>query len=68
MIASNGIIIRIFSGDISTFARPSKGVRVMRVGDSDKLVTVTTAEREAEGEETEEATAEVSAEDASAES
>ena len=32
MIASNGIIIRIFSGDISTFARPAKGVRVMKVG------------------------------------
>ena len=43
----------------------------MRVGDSDKLVTVTTAEREAEGEETEnaeETIAEASAEDTTAES
>ena len=33
MKASNGILIRIFSGDISTFARPAKGVRVLRVGE-----------------------------------
>jgi hypothetical protein len=56
---------------ISLFSRTSKGVRVMRVGDSDKLVTITTAEREAEGEETEnaeETIAETPAEDTSAES
>ena len=71
LIASNGIIIRIAAEQINTVSRTSKGVRVMRVGDSDKLVTVTTAEREAEGEETEnaeETIAEASAEDTSAES
>ncbi len=30
MIADDGIIIRIFADDISEFARPAKGVRVMR--------------------------------------
>lgn len=30
MMASDGVIIRISAADISTFARPSKGVRVMK--------------------------------------
>jgi DNA gyrase subunit A len=68
LISSEGIVIRMPADSISLFSRTSKGVRVMRVGDSDKLVTVTTAEREADSEETEEATAEAPAEDTSAES
>ncbi len=40
MIASNGIIIRIFSGDISQFSRPAKGVRVMRVAEGEKILSV----------------------------
>ncbi len=40
MIASNGIIIRIFSGDISQFARPAKGVKVMRVADGERILSV----------------------------
>ena len=71
LISSEGIVIRMPADSISLFSRTSKGVRVMRVGDSDKLVTVTTAEREAEGEETEnaeETIAETPAEDTSAES
>ena len=51
MIASNGILIRIFSGDISTFARPSKGVRVMRVGEGEKVLSVAVTEH-SEDEET----------------
>ena len=53
LISSEGIVIRMPADSISLFSRTSKGVRVMRVGESDKLVTVTTAEREAEGEEAE---------------
>lgn len=44
MIASNGIIIRIFSGDISTFARPAKGVCVMKVGEGEKILSVAVTE------------------------
>ena len=44
MIASNGIIIRIFSGDISAFARPAKGVRVMKVGEGEKILSVAVTE------------------------
>ena len=44
MIASNGIIIRIFAGDISTFSRPAKGVRVMRVAEGEKILSVGIAE------------------------
>ena len=44
MIASNGIIIRIFSGDISTFTRPAKGVRVMKVVEGEKILSVAVTE------------------------
>lgn len=48
MIASNGIIIRIFAGDISEFARPAKGVRVMRVAEGEKILSVAKAEHDEE--------------------
>lgn len=44
MIASNGIIIRIFSGDISQFARPAKGVRVMKVAEGERILSVALTE------------------------
>ncbi len=47
MIASNGIIIRIYVGDISEFARPAKGVRVMRVAEGEKILSVAKAEHDA---------------------
>lgn len=62
LISSDGVIIRMPSDSISLFSRTSKGVRVMRVGEGDKLVTVTTAEREPEDEAVEEASEEVSQE------
>ncbi len=46
MIASNGIIIRIFAGAISEFARPAKGVRVMRVAEGEKILSVAMAEHD----------------------
>ena len=54
LIASDGIIIRIAADGISTFARPSKGVKVMRVTEGEKLVTLTTAQRDGSSENTEE--------------
>ncbi len=53
LISSDGIIIRIPAGEISIFARPSKGVRVMKVTDGERLVTVTAAEAEEEVEDEE---------------
>jgi DNA gyrase subunit A len=44
LIASDGIIIRIPAEGISTFARPSKGVKVMRVSDDEKIITLTPVE------------------------
>ena len=46
MIASNGIIIRIYAGDISEFARPAKGVRVMRVAEGERILSVAKAEHD----------------------
>jgi DNA gyrase subunit A len=43
MISSDGIIIRIPVCEISTFSRPAKGVRVMRVEDGSKVLSVATA-------------------------
>ncbi len=54
LISSDGIIIRIEALDISEFARPSKGVRVMRVSEGERLITLSLAEHEAEEENTEE--------------
>lgn len=44
MISQDGIIIRIPSEEISVFSRPAKGVRVMRVGENDRVVTLATTE------------------------
>lgn len=48
LISSDGIIIRIPVSDISEFARPSKGVRVMRISEGEKIVTLSITGHEAE--------------------
>ena len=48
MISSDGIIIRIPVCEISTFARPAKGVRVMRVEEGSKVLSVATATHDAD--------------------
>ena len=48
LIASDGILIRIPASDISEFARPSKGVRVMRVSEGEKVVTVSVTKKSEE--------------------
>ena len=40
MISVEGIIIRMHAGDIATQSRYAGGVRVMRLGENDKVVTV----------------------------
>ena len=52
LIASDGIIIRIPAGSVSTFARPSKGVRVMRVSEGERVATLAVLPHEDEEEET----------------
>ncbi len=46
MMASNGIIIRVFAGDISEISRPAKGVRVMRVNEGETVLSVAKAEHD----------------------
>lgn len=48
MIASDGVIIRIAANGINTLSRTSKGVRVMKVNEGEKLVTVARAEHDEE--------------------
>lgn len=67
LIASDGIIIRIPAEGISTFARPSKGVRVMRVTDGERLITITPVPHEEEKEEAQGENAEAQSEDSSQE-
>ncbi len=48
MISSDGVIIRIAVADISTFARPSKGVRIMKFAKDSaaKILSIATAEHD----------------------
>ncbi len=49
MISTEGIIVRIAVAEISSFARPAKGVKVMNVGkDGAKVLSVATAEHSEE--------------------
>ena len=51
MISEGGIIIRIPVSEISEFSRPAKGVRVMRVKEGEKVLSVARAEHLEEKEE-----------------
>ena len=55
MISTDGVIIRIQAGTLGTITRGGKGVRVMRVSEGEKLVTLArAAHEEPEEEESEE--------------
>jgi len=54
MITSDGIVIRTHIDQISTFQRPSKGVKVMRVNEGEKVATISVVDRFEETEDTEE--------------
>ncbi|MFI3325090.1 MAG: DNA gyrase subunit A [Clostridia bacterium] len=56
LISENGIIIRIIASSIRICARPSKGVKVMRIEDGNKVVTIARTAHEEEVEEVEEET------------
>lgn len=51
MISSDGIIIRTNADQISTFQRPSKGVKVMRVNDGEKIATISVVDKLEEADE-----------------
>lgn len=48
IISSNGVIIRILASTIRECARPSKGVKVMKIANGDKVVTLARAPHEEE--------------------
>lgn len=50
MISVNGIIIRMHTEDINVQSRYASGVRVMRLGEDDRIVTVARTERDDEAE------------------
>ncbi len=45
MISSDGIIIRTPADQISTFQRPSKGVKVMKVNEGEKIATLSIVDK-----------------------
>ena len=53
MITSEGIIIRISAGDVSSIGRSTKGVRLMRLSEGVEVVSVAITEHEEEEEEAE---------------
>ncbi len=63
LISSDGIIIRIPLETVRLCARPSKGVRVMKVTEGEKLITVVSVANEGEAEENGEETEEISTEE-----
>ncbi|MGN0524178.1 MAG: DNA gyrase subunit A [Eubacterium sp.] len=65
MITTDGIVIRTHADQISTFKRPSKGVRVMKVNEGEKLATLSIVDKFTE-EELGEADQEEALEDSSA--
>lgn len=50
LISENGIIIRISADSIRECSRPSKGVKLMKLSESDKVITLTLAKKNAEEE------------------
>ena len=50
LISASGIMIRIESGAINCVSRPAKGVKVMRISDDDKLITLSAVEHTEEPE------------------
>ncbi|ADU25598.1 DNA gyrase subunit A [Ethanoligenens harbinense] len=50
-ISSDGVVIRVPVAEIPVYSRYAQGVRVMRVGEETKVVTVTSAAHEEESEE-----------------
>lgn len=53
LISADGVIIRIRANDLRTMGRPASGVRVMRLGENDKVVAFTRTQHD-EDEQTEE--------------
>ena len=54
IINSNGVIIRMAANEIPVYGRVTQGVKAMRIGDDNRVVTLSTAKREEdEGEEEE---------------
>jgi DNA gyrase subunit A len=50
LISASGIMIRIESGTVNCASRPAKGVKVMRISDDDKLITLSAVEHTEEPE------------------
>ena len=48
MISANGVIIRTPVSEVKLVARPAKGVKVMRILDDDRLITLSTTAKEEE--------------------
>ena len=55
LITSDGVVIRMDSAEISTYGRQTQGVRIMRLAEDVKVVSMTKTDHEAEAEDTEEA-------------
>ncbi|MBQ1211137.1 MAG: DNA gyrase subunit A [Clostridia bacterium] len=51
LISTDGIVIRMHAADIRVCNRPSKGVRVMRLGEGVRIVSLVTTNRAADDEE-----------------
>ncbi|MCD8180855.1 MAG: DNA gyrase subunit A [Firmicutes bacterium] len=55
LITSDGVIIRMHTDEISSYSRQTQGVRVMKLGDGVKVVSIARTEREEDDEAAEDA-------------
>ncbi len=62
LITDAGVIIRMHTDEISTYSRVTKGVRLMRLNDNVKIVSLAATDREEDVEEGEETTADAETE------
>ncbi len=58
MVSDDGVIIRTDVGSISTYGRATQGVRLMRLGEGAKIISIATTEKEEESDAEDETTPE----------
>ena len=51
LISSDGIVIRVAADSVSKFARPSKGVRVMKVKEGERIIAMSITDKDEQNEE-----------------
>ena len=63
LVSDDGIIIRTDAGSVPVYGRAAQGVRIMRVSEGSRVISIACTEKEEEAEENEETATETAAEE-----